>query len=462
MVISSDNYLGAFMKISFLFIVGFIIISDSTNAEVSFDIITDEISINLKDGKIVKFKSSDYQSAFNIINELEDGDDKNAALKIVLQNYPLPTPEEILTAALVVKDQALQIVNSKNQSDCNEKKEEEVRKRVVENENENGKKCYICSLVKNTETSDYKIMVGKIFHPNEVSLSIVAANDQPFHGALESVYEVGDDVNGHTYGSKLNLEAVYDWGSFTMDAGTDLYVLSYDKPENKSKHYYTDTSPKKVLQEAAEHSYIHLGTRINLTGSYLRFKMGYEVDSDQGIGKLGAISHREAWHAMGGNRENEYVNHMSDRKELTGAFNLGKEFYQSIAGLGFCAIVEGGASASTTGRLSVGGEVKAQINSGNYLGGSRNRPMVAVSFAAGFSNPVIEGKNPSIEIDSRYSSYLTNRNYSMVEDLQSSYAAAGVEIGGKKLTFGIDAVFEKNSWSDGDILYVTTLKYKFK
>lgn len=446
------------MNLSFFFIATFLIQVTSVKADVFFDKNTNEINISSKDGKNYKFLVNNYQSAFDAINEISDDEDKKKAIRIVLQHYPAPTPEEILIAGLEVKDQALNIIKMSSQSDCFSQKIEEDPAIGVAKE----KKCYICSIAKNDDFSDYKLIVGSIFHPNEISVSIVGANDQPLHGSLESFFNVGDDVNGHTYGSKFNFEAVYDWGKFTMDAGTDLYVLSYDKDENKSAHYYTASYPRKVLQEADEHSYVHLGARINLSDSYLKFKMGYEVDSDQGIGRFGAISHRESWHKMGGTRGNEYVNHMSDRKEFIGAVKMGKEFNASLNGVGFCAEIEGGVSAGSSGRLSIGGEARAQVNSGNYFGGSRSRPLIAVNFSAGINNPIIEGKLPIIETDSRYDTYLTNRNYAMVEDLRSSYVSTGIEIGGKKLSFGVDAVFEKNAWNDGDILYVTTLKYKFK
>jgi hypothetical protein len=49
----------------------------------------------------------------------------------------------------------------------------------------------------------------------------------------------------------------------------------------------------------------------------------------------------------------------------------------------------------------------------------------------------------------------------MIGDLSTAYGSVGVEVGGKNIRFAVDAIVEKNKWSDRDILWMTSLKIKF-
>ena len=80
---------------------------------------------------------------------------------------------------------------------------------------------------------------------------------------------------------------------------------------------------------------------------------------------------------------------------------------------------------------------------------------------AGIYHPIKGGREGSIENDPRYNPFLTNRNYSMIGDLSTAYGSVGVEVGGKNIRFAVDAIVEKNKWSDKDILWMTSLKIKF-
>lgn len=349
-----------------------------------------------------------------------------------------------------------------------------VKEEVVKNE------CVVCSFF-DEKNPDKKVMmlgnlpsVNGIFHPDEVSITYNGLNDQPMHGFSENFYNIGDDVNGHTYGSNLNVKLDYDWGNFTFDYGSDLYVLSYDTMVNgKPRHETTSDGTRKFLQEADEHTYFRFGTllyldpkeKINLgensMNKYLKFGLAYEIDSDQGIGKMGAISHREWWHSIGGARNNEYINHFKDRKEFKVDAKYGTEFYHSMWKLGFCSSIEAGLSASSTGRINVISDIKAQINSGTLLGFRRTDPLFAINVKAGINHPIKSGSGYSVETDPRYNPFLTNRNYSMIGDLSTAYGSVGVEVGGKNIRFAVDAIVEKNKWSDKDILWMTSLKIKF-
>lgn len=412
-------------------------------------------------------------SKFNQLDPVKDESARKEILLKILDQYDGPTPEQMLSVAFKMRDQALLVVSSPEKKDCmlNPKtvKEDEVKK-----------ECVVCSFF-DEKNPDKKIMFlgnmptkNGIFSPDEVSITYNGLNDQPMHGLSEKFYNIGDDVNGHTYGSNLNVKLDYDWGNFTFDYGSDLYVLSYDTMVNgKNRHYTTSDGTRKFLQEADEHTYFRFGTllyldpkeKINLgengINKYVKFGLAYEIDSDQGIGKLGAISHREWWHSIGGARNNEYINHRVDRDEYKVDLKYGTEFYYSMWKLGFCSSIEGGLSASTTGRVSLASDLKAQINSGTLLGFSRTDPLFAINVKAGIYHPLKAGSEGSIENDPRYNPFLTNRNYSMIGDLNTAYGSVGVEIGGKNIRFAVDAIVEKNKWSDRDVLWMTSLKIKF-
>ena len=415
----------------------------------------------------------DLISKFNQLDPVKEESERKEILLKILDQYDGPSPEQMLTVAFKMRDQAMLVVSSPEKKDCalNPKtvKDEEVKK-----------ECVVCSFF-DEKNPDKKVMmlgnlptVNGIFHPDEVTIAYNGLNDQPGHGLSEKFYNIGDDVNGHTYGSNLNVKLDYDWGNFTFDYGSDLYVLSYDTMVNgKPRHYTTSDGTRKFLQEADEHTYFRFGTllyldpkeKINLgensMNKYLKFGLAYEIDSDQGIGKMGAISHREWWHSIGGARNNEYINHFKDRKEFKVDAKYGTEFYHSMWKLGFCSSIEAGLSASSTGRINVISDIKAQINSGTLLGFRRTDPLFAINVKAGITHPIKSGSGYSVETDSRYNPFLTNRNYSMVGDLSTAYGSVGVEIGGKNVRFGVDAIVEKNKWSDKDILWMTTLKIKF-
>ena len=317
---------------------------------------------------------------FNQLDPVTEEAKRKEILLKILEQYDGPTPEQMLTVAFKMRDQAMLVVSSPEKKDCalspKTVKDEEVKK-----------ECVVCSCFDEKNPDKKIIFLGNmpskngIFSPDEVSITYNGLNDQPGHGLSEKFYNIGDDVNGHTYGSNLNVKLDYDWGNFTFDYGSDLYVLSYDTMVNgKPRHYTTSDGTRKFLQEADEHTYFRFGTllyldpkeKINLgengINKYVKFGLAYEIDSDTGIGKMGAISHREWWHSIGGARNNEYINHRADRDEFKVDLKYGTEFYHSMWKLGFCSSIEGGLSASTTGRVSVASDIKAQINSGTLLG----------------------------------------------------------------------------------------------
>jgi len=410
---------------------------------------------------------------FNQLDPVNAAAERKEILLKILDQYDGPTPEQMLSVAFKMRDQALLVVSSPEKKDC-ALTPKTVTEDIVK------KECVVCSFFDEKNPDKKIIMLGNIptkngiFSPEDVTITYNGLNDQPMHGLSEKFYNIGDDVNGHTYGSNLNVKLDYDWGNFTFDYGSDLYVLSYDTMVNgKPRHYTTSDTTRKFLQEANEHTYFRFGTllyldpkeKINLgensINKYVKFGLAYEIDSDQGIGKLGAISHREWWHSVGGARNNEYINHRDDRDEYKVDLKYGTEFYYAMGKLGFCSTLEGGLSASTTGRVSVASDIKAQINSGTLLGFKRTDPLIAINVKAGIYHPIKSGREGAIETDSRYSPFLTNRNYSMVGDLSTAYGSVGVEVGGKNIRFAVDAIVEKNKWSDKDILWMTSLKIKF-
>jgi hypothetical protein len=228
-------------------------------------------------------------------------------------------------------------------------------------------------------------------------------------------------------------------------------------------YFYTDGSKdKKMLQEGIEHTYYKLGSKIYLDNKidyttselslapYLKFGIGYEIDSDQGIGKMGAISHREWWHKAFGARENTYLNHFKDEKYFSARAGIGEEIYLPLGKLGLCA----------NSAVGVDGKIKASIDSGSIGGFTRENPLFVVNLEMGANLPIKESRSVKKEDDTVYS-FLKSHNTKMFDSEFTSYFSAGVETGGKNLRLGIDAVYEKSSLNDGDLLFVTSLKYKF-
>ena len=426
--------------------------------------------IKITDSKFVKeIHVADYKTAFEVANDVSDEDDRKTILKLVLSHYKLPTEEEILTAAFKLQGDALTIINKSNIPLCQTKLLEEFEAEKLKKD-----KCYICSLTQNGFEKDSKLFVGKldsILSPEEIEIEYEGNNDQPFHGAFQKYYHLGHDLNGHTYGSKFKLTSKYDWGELNFTAGTDLYVLSFDDTYNPNWHYYAPGTDK-VLQEADEHSYLRLKTKYYLdpkyekdedfkTRKFSEFTLAYEVDSDTGIGKFGGANHRKGWHQLTSVRQNYYMDYFKDRKEVKASARLGDEFYKGIGPLGFCAEVSAGINASTTGRVGLEGDAKVSLDSGKLFGGTRTNPLFVVNFGAGFNSPFKDGKDVDRLANPEYGGAFSPRNYRMVSDLKTSYTKVGVETGTKKFRFSIDAVFERNQWSDGDIIYSTSFKYKF-
>lgn len=411
-----------------------------------------------------------------------------------LQNYALPTPEQILTAGFRLQESALSIIEQKANKDCATRNAEKLENKNIDLKN----KCFICAIINGDNEKNYQLVLGKtakeedqsisssLFSPNEVSISYSGANDQPLHGAFEPVHHTGDDFNGHTYGSNFNLTADYDWGNLTLDAGTDLYVSSYNVYYNGIRYIHaTDDPSRKVLQEADEHTYLRLGTKYYLNDRhdkneeaafkdpYLKFGLGLEHDSDQGIGFFGGISHREQWHQMFGTTNDQYVNHFKDQTSISASAKLGLENYKPVGKLGFCSTLEAGLSGNTTGNITAEALIKAAIDSGTIGGYSRKDPLFVINFEAGTSEPLKNGSGPTIETDSIYNgpnangtgstspTFLNNKNYTFIGNTKKSHASLGVELGGEKLRLSIDVIYEKNQWNDGDLIYKTSLKKKF-
>lgn len=384
-----------------------------------------------------------------------------------LKNYTIPSAEQILTAGFKMQETALDIITQKNGNDCNKQQQE---KKNIDFKN----KCIVCAIMNAENTKEYQLIIGtSLSSPEEVWGSYSGSNDQPLHGAFEPIHQTGDDFNGHTYGSNFKIAAEYSWGSLSLDAGTDLYVRTYDA--GMGRRYITNVENPKMLQEADEHTYLRLGTKYYLhddkrdktfgeafTSPYVKFGLGLEHDSDQGIGFFGGIAQREAWHKMFGVTGNYYMNHFKDQTSISTNAKLGTENYQPIGKMGFCSAIEAGLSGDNTGNLKAEAVIKAALDTGTLGGFSAKNPLFVINFETGISSPINKGSNPTIETDSTYnSSYIKNRNYSFINSGESSYASIGLELGGKELKLRLDAVYEKNQWNDGDLIYVTSLKKKF-
>lgn len=175
---------------------------------------------------------------------------------------------------------------------------------------------------------------------------------------------------------------------------------------------------------------------------------------------MGAISHREWWHKAFGARENTYVNHFQDEKYFSARAGVGEEIYLPLGKLGLCATIESGLTAKTNSALSADGKVKASIDSGTFGGFTRQGPLFVLNFELGANLPLKESKSVKKEDDSVYA-FLKSHETKMFNSEFTSYFSVGVETGGKNLRLGIDAVYEKSSLNDGDLLFVTSLKYKF-
>ena len=91
---------------------------------------------------------------------------------------------------------------------------------------------------------------------------------------------------------------------------------------------------------------------------------------------------------------------------------------------------------------------------------------------AGIHRPVSLGDGPTVELDPRnvgqyngmgfqLDPQIKNRNYRMIGDLKTTFTSVGVEMGGKAFRVNIDAIYEKNQWNDGDIIYRTGVKWKY-
>ena len=434
----------------------------------------------------------------------EDEPISEEQLKKSLQSYAFPSPEQILTVGFKLEETALSMVEPKYNKDCANKNTENLEIK----ENDPKDKCFICAVMNAENDRKYQLLVGRVtkekkeedqsiasslLSPREMSISYSGSNDQPFHGLIEPMYSIGDDFNGHTYGSNFNLGADYKWGSLSLDLGTDLYVSSYNYYVNGYKYMNaTSDTTHKILQEADEHTYLRLGAKYylddshdknageKLSNQYLKFGLGIEHDSDQGLGgPLGAISHREGWHSMFGYRNNQYINHFKDQTTLTGNVKAGLETYRPIGKLGFCTAIEAGLSANTTGTIKTETAIKAAIDTGTMGGGTRNNPLFVINFEAGVSTPISSGSGPIIETDSTYNNpdgkngsginpnggayapyYLTNKNYSLIDNIKNSYAKVGIEYG-DKYKFSLDVIYEKNQWTNGEIIYMATIKKKF-
>lgn len=418
----------------------------------------------------------------------EDQISLDEKLKKNLQAYPLPTPEQILTVGLKLQESAVGIIEQKAKPDCANQNGVKFEKEKVDLKN----KCFICSVMNSENAQNYQLILGRtakkedqdfksgLLAPNEMTFTYSGTNDQPLHGAFEPIHHLGDDFNGHTYGSKLQLTADYNWGSLSLEGGSDLYVSSYDVLINGKRYFQVTNDPSgKVLQEADEHTYLRLNTKYYLgdpqnkkeetafENQYLKFGFGLEHDSDQGIGFFGARSHRELWHQMFNVRTNQYVNHFKDQTSLSANAKVGTENYRPVGKLGFCSEIEMGLSGNTTGEIKAEALIKAALDSGTLGGGSRKDPLFVINFEAGISEPIRKGSDPTIETDPTYNApadgsiYLQNRNYSLIGNVKTAHASLGAELGGDTYKLSFDVVYEKNQWNDGDLIYVTSLKRKF-
>jgi hypothetical protein len=406
-------------------------------------------------------------------------------LKDNLARYPLPTAEQILRVGLALQDQAEKIIEQKKKDDCHSRQAgTEVEK---EKAPDLAGKCIICALMSADKDMKYQLLAGKIpekpkarspLIPDTISLTYLGTNDQPFHGALNSLKKTGDDLNGYTYGSDFDLTAGYKWGDLSLNYSTDLYVSTYNKVDAQGNllHYRTDRDSKglsKNIQEADEHTSLILGSKIfakerpdkNTSSGenslYSRFNLGLDYDSDQGIGDLGAIAQREAWHKAGGVRNDQYVNHMEDRLVATGSEKVGVESFRPVGKLGICSVMEAGLTGATNGTVSVDAMVKASLDSGTFGGSSRETPMFILNLEGGIKNPIIKGSDPKLATDPLYNPELKNRNYSLIGDLKSAYASAGVEGGGKNVRMAFDVIYEKNQLQDKDLIYRFKVQVKY-
>jgi hypothetical protein len=414
---------------------------------------------------------------------LADADDVNL-LRESLQKVKPPTPEQILAAGLVLGEQSRIIMEQKKNGDCEQREAgQEGRKNPISTEKP---QCVICALVSEKDENAYQLVVATVekpkdkerskFDPEETYYSIEGLNDQPFHGLFEQVRPTGNDIDGHTYGSKVNVTGVYKWGEVTLDLGTDLYVLPYTSVINGKTYYeFTDEEgdSARILQEADEHSFARVGAKIYLKekgniekgekmhSPYMRFGLGIEHDSDQGIGTAGGIAQRESWHKYFDVTENVYINHMKDRTVATASAHLGLESYKPMGKFGLCSLVESGVSASSNGTVSLEAKVRASIDSGTFGGFSRKAPLLLLNVEAGIHRPVAVGKGPTVESDPQYAGQLENRNYRMIGDLVTTFTSVGTEIGGERFRMNIEAIYEKYKWNDGDIIYRTGVKWKY-
>lgn len=447
-----------------------LIFFSSLKAATQFDEQTRILTIS-SELKSTSFNIHDYKRAFEVINQIDNIDDKKTALSIVLKNYPKPSIEQILTAAFKIKDEALLIISRKNMADCYLKLKE-LEEKIAEKDKINQDKCIVCHFYKNEDPDDYTLTLGK-WVPDEITIGYSGLNDQPLHGAIEQLHNTGNDLSGHTYGSKINVDASYPWGNLTFDIATDLYVTPYSTTINGKTYYYTDGSPeKKFMQEGVEHTSFKLGSKFYLdkkleyhdndisSAPYLKLGIGYEIDSDQGIGKMGAISHREWWHHTNGARENSYVNHFKDDKYFSARAGIGEEVYLPLGKLGLCATIESGLTAKTNSGINADGSIKAKIDSGTFGGFTRENPLFVINLELGANLPIKESRSVKKEDDSVYS-FLKSHETRMFDNQFTSYFSVGVETGGKNLRLGVDAVYEKSRLNDGDLIFVTSLKYKF-
>jgi hypothetical protein len=402
----------------------------------------------------------------------------DGSLKESFQKYPVPTPEQILTAAFALKDSALEIVNQDHAPDCMKNHTEEVIKKIAKENT-----CLICAIFHKKDAKTYQLVLASpkadtkeksSYMPNEITLSYEGLNDQPLHGALEDVKRIGNDVNGYTYGSKINATADYDWGSVSFDAGTDLYVHTYNVFPNDDKFYYVTSmgDKKAILQNADEHSYLRLNTKFNLSDApykdgvstylnpYLKAGLALEHDSDTGIGKWGGIYQREKWHQIFGSPPNKYIKHFQDQSETVVKAGGGLDSYKPIGPLGFCSVIEASLSAGTKGSIGVEGILKAALDSGTLGGASRRTPLMVLNLETGISNPLKKGRSPKAEENNNHF-ILPANSYPLIGQLKTSYSSIGTEIGSSHLRFEVEAIFLKNSLNDGDVIYRTALKAKF-